>query len=87
MLLKGIVVGSVIGLVSIALFWRALSGTFAHDGRPYVVDLRPLAASFFGGVVIGVAVVFALVYYGLDVRRNPTLTRLWLFFDIRFRTS
>jgi hypothetical protein len=61
MLLKCIVVGSVIGFVSIVLFWRAVSGTFAHDGRPYEVDLRPLAASFFGGMVIGVAVVFALV--------------------------
>jgi hypothetical protein len=61
MLVKGIVVGLAFGIVALVLFWRAVSGTFAHDGRSYVVDLRPLATSFFGGMVIGVAVVFAVI--------------------------
>jgi hypothetical protein len=58
--LKGIIIGSVFGLVPLVLFWRAVSGVFPHDGRSYVLDLRPLATSFFGGMLLGVAVVFAL---------------------------
>jgi hypothetical protein len=62
---KGFLLGSGFGVLSIFLFWRLIIAKFAPTGAPIVVGYRPWAMSFFGGVVVGLGAIVAVVLLGL----------------------
>jgi hypothetical protein len=71
MLLRGILLGIVIAIISLILFGRGIAVLFPNNSGPLAIDsrsLRMLATTFFSGVGIGFGVVMGLViaaFYGL----------------------
>ena len=75
-ILKGILLGSTFGVLSVFLFWRLIIAKFAPTGVPVVVGYQPWAMSFFAGIVVGFALVAGVVLLGLWLGQHGVIQRV-----------
>jgi hypothetical protein len=68
MRLKGILLGTTVGVISLILFWRFLAEFLTArlvPGLPAAVDIRPFisqfVSQFFGGAAIGLGIVATII--------------------------